>query len=330
MHDHFSLPLGGDKPPSCNTGVNSLSVGRLSPSWALDWLRLSFPENDMDTVTARLSAAGFHPFPTRGKHGYSRGLDFRNDILSTCEPSCSIWWGGDAMQGRATLEIPASETETLFSAISRLPVAFSVRRVDLRLDYDGVSFLSGQDAIVHVLENWPYRGIKPRYKKIDDMGQRTGCTLNVGTRGGACYIRWYEKGLQMKDFSRPNWMRFEVELQPKKANQGLVVWSLLCHGKRDSIVRSTFAAAFLPYFTSSDSVQKLIIPPEQKVRDFEGRIDVMVTQYGGLIGEMLHRSDGDWAGVADMLSRAFQRKAEVLSLASKRPISDLDEQEIPY
>lgn len=330
MHDHFSLPPGGHKPPVCNTGVNSLSRARVSASWGLDWLRLSCPESDVDFLTDRLVAIGFHPSPTRAKHGYLRGYEFRDDPLSTGEAAFFIWWGGDTMQSRATIEVPGATSETLFLALSRLPVAFSVRRVDLRLDYDGVSFLSGQDAIVHTLENWPYRGIKPKYHKIDDMGQGTGCTLYVGGRQGECMIRWYEKGLQMRDPLRPNWCRFEVELKPKKAEQGLVMWSLLVHGKRDQLSRSGFSAAFLPYFTASETVEKCIIPPEVKVRDFDGRIDVMVTQYGGLLGEMLQRSGGDWAGVADMLSRAFSRKAEVAALASARPVVDLDEDEIPY
>lgn len=317
-------------PPSCNTGVNYSQGSENSPNWGLDWLRLSFPENDIDTVTARLSAAGFHPFPTRGKHGYSRGLDFRDDILSTGEPSCSIWWGGDAMQGRATLEIPGSESETLFSAISRLSVAFSVRRVDLRLDYDGVSFLSGQDAIIHAIENWPYPGLKPKYHKIDDMGQGTGSTLYVGSRQSPCMIRWYEKGLQMKDAKRPNWCRFEVELKPKKTEEGFVLWSLLTHSKRDHVARTRFAAAFLPFFTSSDSVAKCIVTPVQKARDFESRIDLLVTQYGGLFGEMLQRAGGDWSGVADMLNAAFQRKQQIRDAVerSKNPVQV--EPEIPF
>jgi DNA relaxase NicK len=330
VHDHFSLPPGGNKPPACNTGVNSLSGARICPSWGLDWLRLSFPESDVHFLTESLLASGFHPSPSRGKHGYTRGYEFRDDPLSTGEATCFIWWGGDAMQSKATIEVPGSSSETLFLALSRLSVAFSVRRVDLRIDYDGVAFLTGQDAIVNVLENWPYRGITPKYHKIDDMGQGTGSTLYVGSRSGSCLIRWYEKGLQMRDPMRPNWCRFEVELKPKKFEQGLIMWAMLVHGKRDQLARSGFSAAFLPYFVSAENADKIIIPPEQKVRDFDGRIDVMVTQYGGLIGEMLQRSGGDWIGVSDMLQRAFQRKAEVLSLASKRPISHLDEQEIPY
>lgn len=332
MQSHFRAVDGPNLPPSCNTGVNSPVLSQASPPWGLDWLRLSFPENQVDHVTEWLTKDGLHPTPSKGKHGYSRGYAFREDPLSKSDSGVYIWWGGDAMQGRATLEIGGSMSERVFLAVSRLSVAFSVRRLDLRLDFDDVSFLHGQDAIVNVLENWPYRGIRPKCHKIDDMGEGTGCTLYVGDRKGPCVIRWYQKGLQMRDPLRPNWCRFEIELKPKTTEQGIVAWDWLRHGQRDELARTGFSAAFLPYFTGSELADKCIIPPEQRVRDFEGRIDVMVTQYGGLIGEMLHRADGDWHGVADMLMEAMERKrmAYAAARAAANAKGDFLDTEIPY
>jgi hypothetical protein len=334
MQDHFSTAGGGIDPRPGNTGVNyspspkiTLDAPQKITPFVLDWLRLSFSEKFVDLISDCLIRDGFHPVPTKGKHGYFRGYSFRDDPLSTVDSGLFIWWGGDALKGRATVDCSGQFAERLFSLIYCLPVDFSVRRLDLCLDFDGLDFLSGQDAIVHALENWPYPGIKPKFQKIDDMGQGTGSTFYVGDRNGQCYVRWYQKGLQMRDLLRPDWCRFEIEIKPKTSQQGVIAWDWLKNGRRDDLARSGFSAAFLPYFTGSDATDKRIIPPEQKVRDFFGRIDVMVTQYGGLIGEMLHRSDGDWSVVASMISDAMRRKREAKQVVNLSSISDGD---IPY
>lgn len=334
MPSDCTPPICGINPPSGNTGVDSplppeftLDLPPNMTPWGVDWLRLSFSEKFVDLVSDCLIRDKFHPVPTKGKHGYFRGYSFRDDPISTSDSGVFIWWGGDAMNGRATVDCSGLHAERVFSLLYCLPVDFSVRRLDLCLDFDGLDFLSGQDAIVHALENWPYPGMKPKFHKIDDMGQGTGSTLYVGDRKGYCVVRWYQKGLQMRDYLRPNWCRFEIELKPKTSEQGAIAWGWLKNGQRDDLARCGFSAAFLPYFTDSDAMDKRIIPPEQKTRDFIGRIDVMVTQYGGLLGEMLHRSDGDWAGVADMLADAMSRKREAKQVVSSACVSDAD---IPY
>lgn len=276
--------------------------------WRLDWLRLSFPESDVDEVTNCLLRSGFQPEASKGKHGYNRGYGFRLDVLSV-QPDLFIWWGGEVMQGKATIEIPATHAETVFLAVSRLTVPFSVRRLDLCLDFDGVPFLSGQDAIVHTLENWPYTGRRPLHHKIDDMGQGTGSTLYVGRREGECMVRWYEKGKQMRDPFRQGWCRFEIELKPSKAELAKLFWSMLKEGRRGELAASGFSAAFLPFFAGADTVSKGIDVPPSPSRSFDDRIMSMVTQWGGLFGEMLERAGGDRAEVADMIFDAMREKS---------------------
>lgn len=331
MQTDFSSLRGGIAPPPCNTGVNYLSSAQIVPIWGIDWLRVSFPDSSVDDVTDCLLKNGFHPEPCKGKHGYNRGYGFRFDILSQGQPDAFIWWGGDAMKGKATLEVPATYAEAVFQAVSRLPVPFSVRRLDLRLDFDGVSFLSGQDAIVHTLENWPYAGVCPSHHKIDDMGQGTGSTLYVGRRDGECMIRWYEKGRQLRDKYRPDWCRFEVELKPKKHDRGLLFWDMLKNGLRDDLAGSGFSAAFLPFFAGADNVDKRIQVQPASPRSFDDRIASMVTQWGGLLGEMLERAGGDRAAVADVIYEAIAQRVRNQQLALN-PVSggDFDSSDIPY
>lgn len=331
MSDNSSLPNGGDTPPACNTGVNypqprpTMGTNQTNFAfWGLDWLRLSFSENQVDYVTDELRSFGFHPSPSGGRHGYSRGYTFREDPLSTGVGDFFIWWGGASMKGRATIEVPGAFAEIVFQLLARLSVPFSVRRLDLRLDFDGVPFLDGQDAIMAVIDRWPYSGSRPKYHKIDDMGSGTGSTFYVGSRESECFIRWYEKGLQMRDSFRQNWCRFEVELKPKDLHVAYMMWVVLCDGRRDELARSSYSAAFLPYFTGSETMEKIIIAPPPKVRDFDDRISAMVTQYGGLLGEMLERSNGDWSAVGEMLGHAIDRKraeAEIISAAARLSVS---------
>lgn len=341
MSDNFSLPDGLNTPPSGNTGVNYPQTRPITGAdqtnfgfWGLDWLRLSFHEDYVSVVVDCLIKAGLYPSPSVGKYGYSRGYTFRDDPLSRGDSGVFIWWGGDAMKGRATFDCSGAFAETVFPALARLAVPFSVRRLDLRLDFDGLPFLDGQDSMVHVLEHWPYRGIKPKYHKIDDMGQGTGSTFYIGRRDGECVIRWYQKGLQMRDPLRPDWCRFEIELKPKTPLQGGIMWDWLCSGKRDDLARCGFGAAFLPFFTGSESMEKCIIPPEVKLRDFDDRVLAMVKQYGGLLGEMLERVDGDWTCVADMLRSAMERSRFPSEYLEQRTQSNLAgeflENEIPY
>lgn len=252
-------------------------------------------------------------------------------MLSTGQPDVFIWWGGEVMNGKATLEVPASYAETVFLAVSRLAVRFSVRRLDLCLDFDGVPFLSGQDAIVHTLENWPYTGGKPSHHKIDDMGQGTGSTLYVGRRDGECMIRWYEKGLQMRDPFRKGWCRFEIELKPKKAELAMVFWLMLKQGRRDELAASGFSAAFLPFFAGAETVDKRIDVQPAVARSLDDRILSMVTQWGGLLGEMLQRADGDRAEVANVLFEAMAEKARRANLIRQQSSGDESKlEEIPY
>lgn len=345
MSDNSSLPDWLNTPPSGNTGVNypqprpitgenPEDSGSFLPFWGIDWLRLSFPDDRVSFVTDQLIKAGLYPSPSVGKYGYSRGYTFRDDPLSTGDSGVFIWWGGDAMKGRATFDCSGAFAETVFPVLARISVPFSVRRLDLRLDFDGVSFLDGQDAILNVLDHWPYPGIKPKHYKIDDMGQGTGSTLYVGGRQGECMIRWYEKGLQMRDPLRPNWCRFEIELKPKTAMQGNIMWDWLCRGKRQDLASCGFGAAFMPYFTGSETNDKRIIPPEVKLRDFDDRILIMVKQYGGLLGEMLERAGHDWSCVAGMLQSAMERSrfpSEYLEARAKANLAgDFLENEIPY
>ncbi|MDC7692650.1 replication initiation factor domain-containing protein, partial [Vogesella indigofera] len=216
---------------------------------------------------------------------------------------------GEVMQGKATIEIPATHAETVFFAVSRLAVPFSVRRLDLCLDFDGLPFLSGQDAIVHTLENWPYTGRRPLHHKIDDMGQGTGSTLYVGRREGECMVRWYEKGKQMRDPFRQGWCRFEIELKPSKPELAKLFWSMLKDGRRGELAASSFSAAFLPFFAGAENVSKVIDVLPSRPRSFDDRIMSMVTQWGGLFGEMLERAGGDRAEVADMIFDAMREKA---------------------
>ncbi|WP_189354948.1 replication initiation factor domain-containing protein, partial [Vogesella fluminis] len=166
---------------------------------------------------------------------------------------------------------------------------------------------------------------------IDDMGQGTGSTLYVGRRDGECMIRWYEKGLQMRDPFRKGWCRFEIELKPKKAELAMVFWLMLKQGRRDELAASGFSAAFLPFFAGAETVDKRIDVQPAVARSLDDRVLSMVTQWGGLLGEMLQRADGDRAEVANVLFEAMAEKARRANLIRQQSSGDQSKfEEIPY
>jgi hypothetical protein len=299
----------------------------------LDWLKLSFQESDLDTLISEFSRCGFHRIHDRPKHGFAFGVGFVFDLLSV-HPDFRVWYGGASQNGRAILDVPAAAAQRVYEVVRRLSIPFAVNRVDLALDFDGVPFLSLQDAILHVWEShWPYKGSKPSPYKIDDMGQMTGSTLYLGRRDGECMVRLYEKGKQMRDTLRPDWVRFEIELKPRPdPRKGdlarLHAWRLLREGKFHEVACMGFSAALIPAIWDCAADRVFVHVPKSD-RDYEERLIILCRQYGGLIGEIVNREEGDWSRVGEVLRAVMveQRRRKEIASSAARPD---DNSEIPY
>jgi len=325
MQNHFTPENGGLDPLPCNTGVHRTNTGSRTynslPPWRLDWLRLSFPDSYLDELLSEFHRASLTSIPAKSKHGFAFGIGFVFDMLSTT-PDFRIWYGGESQNGRALLDVPAAAAQRVYELVRRLGIPFALNRADMALDFDGVSFLTLQDAILHVWESqWPYKGTKPRPYKIDDMGQQTGSTLYLGRRDSECMVRLYEKGKQMRDTTRPDWVRFEVELKPRPdPRKGdlprLVAWHMLKDGRFHDIACMGFSAALIPAIWDCAADRVFVHVPKSD-RDYEDRLLILVRQYGGLFGEIVNREDGDWSRLGEVIRSVMienQRRKDAASL----------------
>lgn len=327
MHNHSTTPPGVLDPLPCNTGVHrtfpSLSGGDSRPPWRLDWLRLSFPDKFVETLLDEFRRVGLSSIRERGKLGFQQGIGFVFDPLSTVA-DFRIWHGGASQNGRAVLDAPAGAAQAVYDVVRRLSVPFSLNRADFALDFDRVPFMGLQDALMHVWEHeWPFRGTKPKVYKIDDMGQGTGSTLYFGSRQGECMVRLYEKGKQLRDPHRPDWVRFEVELKPDGDFKRLSTWAMLREGKHHELACCGFSAAFIPAIWDTAADRVFVHEPKPN-RDFEDRLIAMLRQYGGLIGEIRQRAGGDWQEFGEIIKAGFDL------IAQSKQIAPPSTQDIPY
>lgn len=329
MQDHFKTDSGVLDPLPCNTGVHRTFTGGESsnsaPPWRLDWLRLSFPEAHLEALVCEFERVGFHKIPDRPKHGFAFGVGFVFDCLCV-HPDFRLWYGGASQNGRALLDVPASASQQVYDVVRKLSIPFALNRVDLALDFDGVPFLKLQDAMMAVWDKWPYKGTKPRPYKVDDMGEGTGSTLYIGRRESVCMVRLYEKGKQMRDASRPDWVRFEVEIKPPAdQRQGdmarLFAWQALREGRFHEVACMGFSAALIPAVWDCAASRVFVHTPKSD-RDYEDRLIILVRQYGGLIGEIVNRADGDWSQVGEVLRVVMIEQKRRKAAASAPPPSD--------
>lgn len=330
MQGHFTPENGDLDPLACNTGVHRTFTGgetvNSQPPWRLDWLRLSFPETHLDDLLFEFQRAGFHRIPDKPKHGFAFGVGFVFDLLCV-HPDFRLWYGGESQNGRALLDVPASAAQRVYDVVRRLSLPFALNRVDLALDFDGVPFLSLQDAVLDVWERgWPYKGTKPDRYKIDDMGDGKGSTLYIGRKTAPCMVRLYEKGKQMRDASRPDWVRFEIELKPRpEPRKGdlprLLAWRALREGRLHEVACMGFSAALIPAVWDCAADRVFVHVPKSD-RDFEERLIILVRQYGGLIGEIVNRADGDWSQVGEVLREVMIEQQRRKAAASAQLTTD--------
>ena len=329
MHDHFTPDSGYLDPLPCNTGVHrtfpSLSGGDSRPPWRLDWLRLSFPDRHIESLISDFQRVGFSLIRDKPRHGFQHGVGFVFDPLSTI-PDFRLWYGGESQNGKALLDAPAGAANAVYDVARRSEIPFGLNRADFALDFDGVPFLSLQDAVMHVWEReWPFKGTKPKPFKIDDMNQGSGSTLYLGRKSGECMVRLYEKGKQMRDQNRPDWVRFEVELKPDGEFKRATTWAMLRAGKFHDLACCGFSAALIPAIWECAADRVFVHEPKSN-RDFEDRVIGMLRQYGGLIGEIRQRAGGDWEEFGQILKAGFDAIAESKAIRT----TPQDFNDIPY
>jgi hypothetical protein len=118
--------------------------------------------------------------------------------------------------------------------------------------------------------------------------------LYAGSRKSEVYVRLYEKG-RKDDPSRPDWVRFEVEVKP--AGRARREW-LAGAGPLEAMGLSRWVRAFVA--EQFDLAVPAAPVRVERLGDDERALNVVALQYGRVLGRLAAR-EGSWEALGVLL-----------------------------
>lgn len=128
------------------------------------------------------------------------------------------------------------------------------------------------------------RGQRPKSRLIDDMGNRTGKTLYVGSRKSENQLRVYEKGREQGDKSS-EWVRYEGEFHASNRRELPLEMLVDC---------APYLVGAYPCLDFIDAVgERLRVATEKVIANCVRAVEHFRRQYGPMVNALLHASEGD-------------------------------------
>lgn len=250
---------------------------------AFDWYSASLPEGitgDRVLDSLRLAVGG-EPRRSAGSYGYGA----RDDLFHGQHKVASVFHGGS--QPRVQFQTSGAGCHDVVGTFRRLWPRHDVIRVDSAVDFDAAGVWETLTGLV--LDVADARRIKTRVAG-DWLAGQDGRTLYVGGRQAASTLRVYEKGKQMQESGRPDWVRAENQVRPKKreARQALSrlsagqVWG--CAGWTRDIAARLSGADLEPV-----AMHRWRAPDGERARA------ALIKQYSATLEDWLAEYDGDVA-----------------------------------
>lgn len=263
---------------------------------ALDLVRWDYYSGSLDdpldadlVVSALASALDAAPRMGTPRHGYQRCVELRQGDRQLVQ----VMSGGN----HDTPYVQASGASSgSVARVIRANWGHRVSRVDACVDFDS----SGAwDAVCgQALAVARMRGIsKQQAGDWLDPHQRRGDgrTLYVGGNSSAVRARVYEKGRQLPDAGRPDWVRAEVQVRPAKAAKEMV--SSL--DPRGAWGASAWSGELLERLSGE------AVPPARVVTytepDGARSYAALLRQYGRTLERLAEEYGGDWSRVGQVL-----------------------------
>ena len=136
------------------------------------------------------------------------------------------------------------------------------------------------------------RGQRPKARLIDDMGNRTGKTFYVGSRGSESQLRVYEKGREQGD-PDSEWVRYEGEFHA--SNRRELPLEMLTDP-------APYLVGAYPVLSFVEGIgERLRIATEEVLANCKRAVLHFRRQYGPMLNAMLHASGGDQATLARLV-----------------------------
>lgn len=174
-----------------------------------------------------------------------------------------------------------------------------ITRIDIAADD-----FTGRYPVAWALEqydagNFDRRGQRPKARLIDDMGNKTGKTLYVGSRMSENQLRVYEKGREQGDAESP-WVRYEGEFHA--SNRRELPLDML-------IDPAPYLLGAYPVLDFIDGIgERLRIAAAEVAANCVRAVTHFRRQYGPMLNAMLHASGGDQSTLAKLVLGATRSK----------------------
>ena len=218
------------------------------------------------------------PVPAPGRNGYARGWEIRKEGAR----SAIVYEGGihDSPHVIATGE----NAPPLANFLRRSTRSHRVSRADVCVDTDTPgAFKSLFTALRTISKD---AGLTATLMHNPDDGE-AGATYYVGSKTSEVRARLYEKGKQLPEAERPNWVRFEVQARPQRERKS---WTSEA-GEWDVLGSAQWSRRFAAETLSVAATA----PPtrSERVSDLEGALRTLSAQYGRRMLELLEQHEGD-------------------------------------
>lgn len=226
-----------------------------------------------------------------GRHGFG----VREELLAGDRVIVGVSHGGG--QERALVEASGWDTGRVAGVVRSLWPEHRVTRVDSAVDFDAAG--AWQELSVLALAIARAAGVSTSVAG-DWLGQVKGRTLYVGAPSSVVRMRIYEKGRQLREAKRPDWVRCELQVRPERAAR-----FALAHLEPGQVWGcSRWAARFMEALTDAQvvpvSMRQWVMPDDLRARE------TMKAQYGGAIRRW-KAEYGDWATFGEMLGSELER-----------------------
>lgn len=256
------------------------------PRW--DWYGASTPlvspEELIDSLALDL---GGDPRAASPKNGYRQAVEIRQDDRALG----LVMWGGHNPDPYASAS--GQDADPFAAALRAFVPQHRVSRADVCIDIDKPGAFDVLSAALRAVAL--QTGLALQLIIDPDRPERAR-TLYVGSRKSRGFVRLYEKG-KKDDPTRPDWVRFEVEIKPHERDLRVHLAAL---APLDALGLVRWVRAFVGAqfdFASAAAPVRL-----ENVGDDERAEAAMVNQYGRLMRRRAQR-EGGWDAYAALLGR---------------------------
>lgn len=270
----LSAPPATELQPPSTKGSAALPF---AAEW--DWYSCTLaPEVDGASVVEHMGVVlDAAVVPASPRHGYAA----RAVLQQGRRTLLSVSWGGS--QPRALVETSGASAKLVVPTIRSLFPSHRVTRCDSRIDFDQADAFSLLSGAAHRVAS--RRGIQTRVAG-DWIDKVRGRTLYVGGKSSEVQCRVYEKGKQLPEFERPDWVRSELEWRPGR-------------GRRDVAASLPASAVWGAGRWARELCQEMtgvgVLPVEgsnwQEPDDLRAR-NALLKQYGGILSRWAVETGG--------------------------------------